>query len=338
MVNGVFSRQGIGIGNGSSSLANVTPPLSGRLQCAAFVTGGKVIVYGDEATLDFWDALNVLWGTSQPIQEQYTEGYQYIWNINQKKLFVISQNGSVERVKNIKTISDLAIDMDIVESHAFQIVIDSDLMAGSGYLIGRRVIPQRPCDQEAPAKLIDQSTGNLTIPNFPDFKLKFVQGNVSLPCMRKFTYRKHLQVSSVYAGEKYLDRTILPEERWKISYMWQNYYNYQEDTNLYFTANVIEITILYALIQKLRADGYFPQNYLIGGREFPAEKLLRFKNGVIENLSYYLMVRIISTNLKCGSNPVFEPWMLWVVWRWLGQGSNVVTEERIFDLSPNWGG
>lgn len=70
--------------------------------------------------------------------------------------------------------------------------------------------------------------------------------------------------------------------------------------------------------------------YLLGTRR-------RTRNTIISLEKYLLaLISVMLATVSNRNNPVYEPWMLWRIWQWLGESS----EEAVycFDIMPNWGG
>ena len=95
--------------------------------------------------------------------------------------------------------------------------------------------------------------------------------------------------------------------------------------------------VLLAEIRDLSADCNFPANYFEGKNAAVAAKQIVEKQANIESVGEWLMVAAFASIVNA-SKPVFEPWMLWHLWQWLGQGTVIIKRDRIFDLSPRWGG
>ena len=58
-------------------------------------------------------------------------------------------------------------------------------------------------------------------------------------------------------------------------------------------------------------------------------------NIVIEQYMTWLL-SVLSVSLYNQGNPVYEPWMLWWLWQWLGEATPLNTIDKIFDIMPNW--
>lgn len=104
-----------------------------------------------------------------------------------------------------------------------------------------------------------------------------------------------------------------------------------------FDISYVIKTCLYASVADLVSSGSYPTNFLDAYKDLPAERAQIARIGqAVENYEL-LMIKYFATIMNAG-NPVLEPWMLFNVWWWKGEGGNPPpARERIFDLSPWWG-
>lgn len=61
----------------------------------------------------------------------------------------------------------------------------------------------------------------------------------------------------------------------------------------------------------------------------------RNANIAIEQYLTWLL-SVLSISLYNRGNPVYEPWLLWWLWQWLGEATPINTIDKIFDIMPNW--
>lgn len=336
MQSGQIAKGSIGFGSVSKSLRSATPPLSTRFQSFSFVTGGMIVVYGDEITFNFLDSLKIPWGEGTPVEEHLTAGYLYVWNVNQHKLVITDNQGSITKIKNIKTLADLALDLDIMQNHQFKIIVDSD-RAGDTYPIVERLLGNRGIAKKVREKLINQSSQSIDLTTATDFNTRMQKAQASIGATRQLTYRGSTTRPPLHAGEVFLDKTVKPEDRWKLFSMWENNYHEAEKRIIRFTGEGKDAAFIRAHTCDLTQDGIFTQNYLLQGREFTSTRYRKEFKGIMAATGKALMIYLIAENLRTTSH-VIDRWMLWQAWRWLARGSSTVPEEKIFDLSPNWGG
>ena len=51
---------------------------------------------------------------------------------------------------------------------------------------------------------------------------------------------------------------------------------------------------------------------------------------------YELLLSLVWMTITNRGNHVYEPWMLWEMWKWIGMKTPEPGKYRIFDISPNW--
>lgn len=132
----------LGLGMASKSLGRPPKPYFSSLIKPLNSLGidKTVIVYGDEATVEFMDYLYIKWGNTIPnVVDTLKQGYQYIWNVGKKTLTIIDASGNIETQRIINAWCDLAIESYILESHQFCYVLDANLLP-EAFPIARRYI------------------------------------------------------------------------------------------------------------------------------------------------------------------------------------------------------
>lgn len=82
--------------------------------------------------------------------------------------------------------------------------------------------------------------------------------------------------------------------------------------------------------------GLFNHNLLLAKRSTNATPHKVSRNAVLSTFGKYLMIQTISASLLIADKHCYEPWMLWQMFKWLGQSSSIEIEDTIFDLSPMW--
>jgi hypothetical protein len=95
-------------------------------------------------------------------------------------------------------------------------------------------------------------------------------------------------------------------------------------------------SLVFAYVAKLSATGDFPAELLAKDINTVAAKVLENKKAESYIMGQLLMIQTFAS-INHMSKPVYEPWMLWYLWQWMGKSSVVVSRERVFDLSPWWG-
>lgn len=336
MQGAVYVKESPGFVNATPSLSGALPPGGIRLVDAFFVSAGKV-VRGNEATYAFWTSLGVPWGMQTGPLRHLQSGYSYIWSVRAGQFTVKNAAGQITEQYVVRSIAELAIDLDIAKSAQLMIVLDA-ASGEYGYRIACRVEKEMAAHRAEEGEYLSSAGRSLLATALPIYDLLLCDGERGIYGGRQFSLRGHETVVSAYSGERYNDEQIAREARWKLVTMWVNDHGPVELTNLYFTGLIYEILALLAKTGNLRVDSYYDTNLLTRLREYPATRISNLRNGLPVEASKMLMIRAFVLGNLSGFDPVVEPWMLWQTWRWLGGaggGANWL-EDKIFDLSPRW--
>lgn len=95
--------------------------------------------------------------------------------------------------------------------------------------------------------------------------------------------------------------------------------------------------ILLPYVSVLAAWGEYPVNLQPGEQGQTGTRQLTNRPSQMATIGRALMIYLFADKLLNGSEPVLEPWLLWKLFQWWGQGSITAPADRIFDLSPWWG-
>lgn len=95
-------------------------------------------------------------------------------------------------------------------------------------------------------------------------------------------------------------------------------------------------TFLKALIINLAAKADFTKNISLVDTGGTGKRVIVDRNGVYVKIANYLMAYTVSMSIMQANKHCYEPWMLWEMFKWLGQSSSIEIEDTIFDLSPMW--
>lgn len=112
------------------------------------------------------------------------------------------------------------------------------------------------------------------------------------------------------------------------------------DVNLEGMGKGIEriASILFAKTNEINFMNHYPIN-LYPGTVALASKRLEIKHMGYTKAMSYLMIRLFAARLlsPLHSKIVYEPWMLWEIFKWVFVRPAAGKRDRIFDLSPWWG-
>lgn len=94
---------------------------------------------------------------------------------------------------------------------------------------------------------------------------------------------------------------------------------------------------LLAKAKELVTAGGYPNNLQSGNRGICGSKAAVKRQSLLAMIESTLMIRLFAAKLLNGSDAVFEPWLLYKLFQWLGQAQPSESADKIFDLSPWWG-
>lgn len=122
---GQIERQASGLCRGSKSLGRAPKPYFSTRVVSLVQSGSLKLVYGDEATPDFYDGLNIRFGDSEPaVIDALQPGYTYRWYVESEVLVVTDGTGTLVKKRRVETWSDLAVEAAVLESRQFEFYID----------------------------------------------------------------------------------------------------------------------------------------------------------------------------------------------------------------------
>jgi hypothetical protein len=291
---GLIIKDNVGFGGMSKSLARSPEPFF-RVRMkplGSLGVDGDIVVYGDEATVDFMSALEILWGTTEPAAwDALQDGWQWTWNIRMKKLTITDAKGNVT-VRRVTTWSALGVAAAVLESHQFVYYFDG------GAFMDAELLAER--DKTArPAAACSITWGEF------DRYLSAVYHALFL----------HMRDWLAAIG----DAAGTPAEQT---------YSAIADLRKAITAK----------IGTLAADGVWTQNMFSGASAILGTPHKETRAAMMAALGKYLMVSLLTASMLQAGKPCYEPWMLWQMFRWLQQSTTFELDDKIFDLSPNWGG
>ena len=255
-------------------------------------------------------SVGIPWGDSETvIYDSLQPGWSYVFNPG-KKTFTVTDAANVVTVHSgIKSLSDLGIVWEILESSQFKIVFDASFEANAFLIAWKYIHGRVPPGEEDPG-------GDPNNPLFRDKRADMMQYSWAL-------VDQYLNTGTV---DSRIGRFVLGKDGDVV----------EDATTATISGTDLSRTILLANTVDLSAFGDYPTNYFPAPDQHIAAQDTRTKTGQIIDRGTLLMIASFASIMNM-SKPVFEPWMLWKMWEWAGKGSVVVTRERCFDLSPWWG-
>lgn len=303
-----MSREGIPQFNwaGLSGMKQAQPPvpyISVRLKHLGHL-GLKIpsTYIGGSMTWDELSSLILPWGNNETaLYIEPEPGWTYTYDLGLHRFTVTDNSGQRVVYENIRTLSDLAISWSIFESPQFSIVINA-YFENTAFLIGWRYKPGFPQDPNYPAEPVEDRRADYLGYAWAHIE-EYLLSVFHLSCGRLLSWENG---EGVQDGEVTLELTG------------------------YFRS------VLLAAIRDLSASGNYPSNLTKNPKLYTGVKELVERQAQSYILGQLLMIHLFAS-ISSASKPVFEPWMLWHIFQWLGRGTVTTTRDRTFDLSPWWG-
>lgn len=298
-----------GFQNGSISLKNTPSPyFSIRLKPLESIgVNGNKIIYGDEATPDFLDTLNIVWGNAVPVVvDQLQAGYKYIYNVGHGKLYIYNAAGQLIVTRPIISWSDFKLAASVLESRQFQFFFDASYHdVNSVFIPATRQFKNSHC--ESPEMLWGEFDN-------------YLQSVYHFSIIRLYTWlvsAKELNGGKGEGGENDVMENLEVQE-----------FKYEGITELR--------DFIVALVKDLSQDSHFIFNLAPKADEVKSLKQWIDRGGLTTTLGRYLMIYALTCSLMMGNKPCYEPWMIWQMFKWLQKVSIIELDDKIFDLSPRW--
>lgn len=255
-------------------------------------------IYGDEATVSLLSSLGILWGADVPTAwDLPVDAVSWRWNVRTGALTTVHADGS-ETTRIARTWQSLAVAVDVLESHAFAYVFDAAWHTSAFLVVSR----ERSARE---AWSIDLLWGEVEKYLTETFHILFTRLQDWLAVRRVF-HEPH--------GK--------PETQEKRA---------TEDLRQWLLAEV----------RRLLADGIYPRSIHEDADALIAVPKKEVREAVALVFGRYVFAALLTMSLfmstKNLGKPCYEPWMLWQMFKWISRRTILDLEDRIFDLSPNWG-
>lgn len=269
---------------------------------------GMRTLHGDQIPLKVWFLLKLKYGKPDG-QRVWTliNGYKYIYHASKHEFNIYDEHGTVVyNVPNVKSIADMHIDFKVHKSHQFMIIIDARALKGT-FLI--------------PAKLKKKSYGESPIMNIVvaekrdkysiDDKHNYQVRRSIIPCVTRFktyTVKKNLVISEIY----------------NVGQVWRLPRNEEYSP---------EINKLYG--HSIRAFDAKHNKQIFKGKALQFRILLPLLTITL----FPWLCPILRQDEFLNNRPVYEPWLIWGVYKFLTLKRDEEENEllpELLDLSPNW--
>lgn len=301
------------IGNVSASIQR-PPPLTTKTRMKALGILGMVfdvIFYGDEITWDQLRAVWLWWGKATLVRFTVPQpGWEYKYDLVGGVFTVTNDIGQIQYRVRTEDISKFGISWDILRSHQFFIHYTAEF-DDDAFLIAWK--KQRGHNY-------DEHGHELPTPYDKDFSnLIFEKTYNAFYCDQYYS-------SDAYHHQRgfFVDVPAVNE-------------TFDNKLAQALISAVPEVSILRSLIPARSIKGdYSDVTVIFEDRKIGRAKKLR-ETELERVLETLLMIHAFASLMNRGK-PVYEPWMLWEIWKWVIRGREPVRiRDRAFDLSPNWG-
>jgi len=284
-------KEFVGFGSINKSLGRPPKPYcSTKLKpLGAIGQNNTIVIYGDEATPDFTDTIDILFGDTVPVVwDNLTIGYSYVWNIGRKLLTITDDKEMIVSTRSITAWCDLAVSAEVLESHQFAYVIDGSYTADVFVIATRQMTIQN---------------SSMMLVQWGEF-----ERTLSMICHVAYTRLQSWFIRDMGADDYRCNGAV---------------------ENLR--------SFIQVLLVDLAQSGIFPQNLQVASISMNGAPVQVNKTATLTAIGQSLMLYTLSASLLLGDRHCYEPWMLWTMFKWLQRTNHIEIEDKIFDLSPNWG-
>ncbi len=284
----------------SRSLGRAPQPLTSvRLKpLGALGIDKERVIYGDEATVSVMSSLGTLWGDAAPTTwDMPVDAVSWRWNVRTGVLTTSYADGS-KSTRIVKTWQSLAVAVDVLESHAFSYVFDAAWYR-TAFLVASREESARE------AWSIELLWGEVEKYLTKTFHILFMR-------LQDWLLARRVAQESLGKPDAQEERAIEDLRRWLLAKMCQ-----------------------------LVTDASYPLNIYEDADAFAAAAKKEVREAVVLILGRYVFATLFTMSLFMGTKnlakPCYEPWMLFQMFKWFSRRTIFDLEDKIFDLSPNWG-
>ena len=262
-------------------------------------------IHGDEATVSLMSSLGILWGADVPTAwDMPADAVSWRWNVRTGVLTTVHADGS-ETTRIARTWQSLAVAIDVLESHAFVYFFDAASYA-SAFLVASRELSARK------AWSIDLLWGEVEKYLTETFHIFFTRLQDWLATRQVSESDAPIPNEPHGKPEAQENRAVEELRQW-----------------------------LLAEVRRLIADGVYPRSIYEDADALVAVPKKDVREAVAFVFGKYVFAALLTMSLFMGTKnlgkPCYEPWMLWQMFKWISRSTILDLEEKIFDLSPNWG-
>lgn len=250
-------------------------------------------------------SLGILWGTDVPMAwDMPADAVSWRWNVRTGVLTTVHADGS-ETMRIVRKWQSLAVAVDVLESHAFVYFFDAASYA-SAFLVASRELSAR----KAWSSLL--LWGEVEKYLTETFRIFFTRLQDWLAARQVSESDAPIPNEPHGKPEAQENRAVEELRQWML-----------------------------AEVRRLLADGVYPRSIHEDADALVAVPKKEVREAVALVFGRYVFAALLTMSLFMGTKnlakPCYEPWMLWQMFKWISRRTILDLEDKIFDLSPNWG-
>jgi hypothetical protein len=277
-------------------------------------------IYGDALTWEHLALAGLNWGTAHIILfNELKKGWMYVYKCVENRFIVWNEKNEIVYSIITTNISDFGITWDIFCSHQFRIDFIGDAV-NIWFLIGQKKAKHRPPPVDPDNPDPDNPDPDNPDPDNPNYWKTLFGPIRAMYCDQYYTNELHHELRHLASTPELITWAFYNEISQEISYI-------QESPNIIRSNSPA---------RSIRGD--FEIHSVVIDKCFNGSVPHKERKGNITIEPYItFLLALLSASLYNRGKPVYEPWMLWWMWKWIGSASPVNVVDVIFDIMPNWG-
>jgi hypothetical protein len=271
--------------------------------------------YGDTMNWREFESIGLKHGSNLAVKyPQLQTGWTYYYDAIGKVFTVTDDNGR-QTSEKINTLSDMGIVWDILSSHQFKIYFSARFI-NDAFLIAW--VKKRGYVYDDDGKIIDPNYPH--DPNDPNYNVPKDDTTINLGYLLAYV-------------DQFFNETL----HYRCSRIVKNEFKQPEPENkiTQLLCEPEKTEILRTSVPVRSATGDY-SDMAIKGPDVKFVLANKKRNAIIDMILGEFLMVVFFASIMNMSKPVYEPWMLWGLWKWLGSGKPIESIEKIFDLSPRW--
>ena len=270
---------------------------------------GMRTLHGDQIPLKVWFLLKLKYGKPDG-QRVWTliNGYKYIYHASRHEFNIYDEHGTVVyNVPNVKSIADMHIDFKVHKSHQFMIITDARALKGT-FLIPAKLEKKTYGESPIMNIVVAEKRDKYSIDDKHNYQVRRSIIPYAPTRFKTYTVKKNLVISEIY----------------NVGQVWRLPRN--EDYSP-------EINKLYG--HHIKAIDAKHNKPIFKGKALQFHILLPLLSITL----FPWLCPILRQDEFLNNRPVYEPWLIWGVYKFLTLKRDEEENEllpELLDLSPNW--